>query len=101
MTKKEVLIQAKAIIERGWCQGTYAIDNDGHPVDFDSQKAVAWCIRGATCLIAPDGYHNRYGAHELIKSITITPISQWNDEPGRTKEEVLDVLTQAIALAGE
>lgn len=42
-----VLKRARAMIVRGWCQGTYACDADGVRVQPNSDMACRWCAAGA------------------------------------------------------
>jgi hypothetical protein len=43
----ELLIRARAFIERGWCQHVGARDVAGSFVSATDQRAVAWCMYGA------------------------------------------------------
>lgn len=83
----EVLRRAADIIERrGWCQNDY-------------QDGAAVCILGALRLAITgntdnhsDRVHNP--AERLAKNLGQAPWV-WNDEPGRTKEEVIAALRSA------
>lgn len=102
MTPVEVLRKAKALIEeRGWTQGEY-VSRDG-----------AHCARGA-CYVAsgshvlpmyPVGHIDdsandaQYALASAIGKELLHSVSDWNDEPGRTKKEVLAAFDKAIALA--
>lgn len=86
----EKLKAARALIERGWCQGEYAKDADGEAVGVREPRAVAWCVRGA-CYAANVSALPLYDVQR--------DLTNWNDHPGRTQAEVLNLFDEAIALA--
>jgi hypothetical protein len=78
----EVLVRARNLIDRhGWQQGDMGNANEGY------------CIEGA-CRAAGSDYGDW---SEVRAPLGIAIPFVWNDEPGRTKEEVLAVLDAAIA----
>lgn len=102
-TTVEVLKKARALLEKGWCQGHYAIGESGREVDAMSKSARCFCIDGA--LIRANGTDSEYIATAAIVRAALgkaafSPIG-WNDAPGRTQSEVLDLMDRAIALASE
>jgi hypothetical protein len=91
-----VLIDALRLIRQGWCQGT----------EYWANKGVEhYCVMGAI-MFAADVYteEERFDAEEkLRKSLgfaprifgQLSPIARWNDDPKRTKDEVMDALERA------
>ena len=94
-TIKQILIEAKAKIEQGWCQKTDAKDKFGNFVSADSYAAVCWCSEGA--IISVVGLNNQAeDTMDILRFITNCGIVKWNDAPERTKEEVLELFDKAI-----
>lgn len=80
----KVLERAKLILnEYGWCQGTYGDDS------------VGYCIMGATSEACPRGIPWS-SIVDTLQGLVTCRLSAWNDAPGRTKEEVIDLLDSAI-----
>jgi hypothetical protein len=101
-TVKEVLLATRWIIDNvEWCQKVSYITNDGLPTDDVSvaldHGVQACCLAGASNLVDTD-WDIGWPARDLIRSACGTKvISLWNDKPGRTKQEVLDLLDGIIA----
>lgn len=93
LSAKEGLIVAKKAIEKyGWTRLNFG------------NEAVGYCMRGALRRAYPiDDLATP--AYALLKEVTGVGrfgfVSTWNDELGRTKEEVLAAFEKAIALAEE
>lgn len=89
---KEKLIAARALIERGWCQGTYARNKNGYSVEFDSPQATQFCIMGAL---------NRVGLNieDYRKDLSQGSFIKFNDITG-TKDKVLAWFDRRIAEDG-
>jgi hypothetical protein len=88
---KEILIRGKQkILERGWCQHM-SIAPDGR-----------CCMIGALALAAERFDGADYPARRVLENVIgpVWSIPSFNDAPGRTKEEVLEVFDKAITLAG-
>ncbi len=85
---KLLLIRARERIEKkGWCQGAF-------------HRGSASCMMGALGYTrkrgCPSGLH--YMAGEQLRSFVGGDlVPHWNDRPGRTKAEVLEVFDKAIA----
>jgi hypothetical protein len=104
-----LLIAAREKLISGWCQGYFCedkngagIDRKGQPIDPRSNVAVSFCLVGAlqACeALQKDqkGHTPEYNAActLLAEHIKFSP-GTWNDTPGRTKEEVLAVITAVI-----
>jgi hypothetical protein len=54
----QIIDQAIAYLERGWCRGAIAVDKDGKEVDRLSGDAVKWSPMGALCRAALDRGHD-------------------------------------------
>ena len=119
---RDVYVRARELLlEKGWCQGYRALNAEGEPVfavAYNS-SAVAFCLLGAmdraNYEIAQRGSKPYMGLRclwpEVLEpvskhietlgnwSIGSSVIAQFNDTPGRTKEEVIAVLDAVIAEA--
>jgi hypothetical protein len=94
----EGLKKARALIEAGWTQDTWARDAEGEPVWPESEDAVCFCTRGAVRAATRWNGPERYAMFELLEGeIPSGMIAQWQDSPERTKEEVLDLFDTVIA----
>jgi hypothetical protein len=109
-TPADTLRAARALIaEKGWTQGSVAVDAAGKLTDAaDLDRAACFCAWGA--VIAVTRFHDneecraieRDACRLLARAIgksSIGHIIIWNDEAGRTREEVLTAFDKAIALA--
>lgn len=117
-----LLTQARAVIERGWCQGSFARDAQGQPIEATDPLAETFCIRGATRVIAPNDDDVRARAHRHLEDVIIAltdgdcrynprgsgaylymvlydSIASYNDDTSRTQAEILAVFDAAIKLA--
>lgn len=90
--------------DNGWCQGAYARDAFGMGVNLQSQQARSFCAMGA--LIA--AYNDKKMVHSdavllaeqnvynvLERRGYCGAISSFNDDNGRTKDEVLELFKEA------
>ncbi|MFE7797029.1 hypothetical protein [Nocardia sp. NPDC057440] len=86
----EVLKSAKALLVLdGWTQGSY-LNDEGR-----------MCANGALYWVEGH-YYSGSGKHliETVREITndqYIGVESWNDQPGRTVEEVLDMYDKTIA----
>lgn len=107
MKASDILFDAKQRIERGWCQGEYAMTADGLPVWAENPTAVCWCLRGA--MIAAGGNFGfppraafQSGAWDFLMQALPEPNEMcWNDNPTTTKADVIAVLDEAYTKAIE
>jgi hypothetical protein len=89
---RAVLLEAAAIVERGWCQF-----QSGH-----RRKDGARCATGAIDDAAGGDINLSVDAFEaLCRVIDGTHIATWNDAPERTKADVIAALHRAADLALE
>jgi len=122
---KDILVTAKSLLEeKGWTQGYYARDIYNDRLAPWKQEAVCFCTVGA--LIRVSGELRFQIAHgnetknlslfekqELLDAIDVqTSLARdylfkgvgavhtptWNDDPTRTKQDVLDAYDRGIAL---
>lgn len=91
MNDKEKILAAKARIQKGWTKWAFAVNLEGCAVRFDNPNAVCWCLRGAFDDKPPD----------IIYKLTRGMPGTWNDQPERTKDEVLELLDNALELLDE
>ena len=76
-----------------WCQGHYAFDKYGQPVNPESSHAVRWDLLGAIRRV----YLQDGEARTLIYDVLVAkvgPLAEWNDTPGRTQNDVLTLLKE-------
>jgi len=86
-------------IEKGWSQDASARDASGEQVPLGSDEAVSWTLCGAFALAGKDGIpmgHLPAALRALADVTGMESLNGWNDEAGRTKEEVLEALEAAI-----
>ena len=91
-------------VEKGWTQGAFARDKDGKSVLSRDPTAVSWCMAGA--VIASQGCdglteHERWQLNAVLgRNLGFTLRLMYNDTPGRTQKEVVNVLREAEYHAG-
>jgi hypothetical protein len=121
MLAQEVLRRAAQVIEGGWSSGAVARDGSGRPVALfknsgDVRKggindaAVSFSVYGAICKVVHeirepvdrlpllwDVLYRLASASDTPAGGTnhVHPVIQFNEQPGRTKEEVLALLDLA------
>src|SRR5690348_9289619 len=99
-TTKEILILARDKIVEGWAQGYYAYTAEGMRCNSANENACSWCALGALSIAMnklvgpPDIDQSNWGLYgrvrDLLDSKTNDNLAEWNDQPGRTKEEVVN-----------
>jgi hypothetical protein len=94
MTAK-VLRRAAELVEQGWTSGHSARDEQGQPCFYYDPRAVRWCMDGAVRLAAKTLGANAYSSLRALWRTLGGLHAPWNDTPGRTADEVADVLRQA------
>lgn len=88
MSDQVLLKAAELIEERGWCQFT-SEDAEGHI-----------CLRQAINIAAMPGFYACDAVFRLGRFLGTNLIAaQFNDTPGRTKEEVIAALRAAAEIA--
>lgn len=105
-TVKEALIATRNIIDQlEWCQGKLYQAKAGkdpwNSLNLNAENLVGCCLEGAISALeikSLSEYQILREARALIRgAIGTSNISQWNDAPGRTKQQVLDMLDGVIA----
>lgn len=104
-TPEGLLLRGRERIQRGWCQGSFAEDEGGNPTDPQSDKACAFCIRGA--MAYPPAFYTRelFRAHQLLESAAAEyagerqGLAYFNDRPFRTVEDILAIFDIALRRA--
>lgn len=103
MSTVEQLEKARELIEVGWCQRLPF--TTAYIVRYGQRfKCTRHCLTGALwrSFSNPEDLDKMY---RLLDAAIPIPSGKslpwWNDEPGRTKEEVLGALDRAIKLAKE
>lgn len=110
-SQQEVLLRAYELIESGWCKGRYHLTPEeqnrksqyGFVVDYNNTNVDRYCLVGAIRQAVYDvGYQGNIAL--IIERIRVASglkeqVSTWNDQPQRTKSEVLSVIDRAICLA--
>lgn len=102
-----ILTRAReALVRKGWTQGLYARDASHSQVTPDDEYAVCFCSMGAVYRYIPksDKKRTAYHIHALFACVlNIDPtelhMGEWNDDPKRTKEDVLSLYDKAISVA--
>lgn len=99
-TVVEVRRRAARLVERGWCQLSYARDRHGTPVGVNSAEAASWCLLGALDEAVPvpwtkaDVARIETAAAQIAGEIgvCVKELDYWNDRPGRTQAQVVQAL---------
>jgi hypothetical protein len=109
-----ILSEARGLLLRGWCRGALARDASGNIVPAWSDEACAWSLLGALLL----SWHRQSGesvevdvvahssdpqalaeATQALIDVTGSPsIERWNDDPQRTRVDVVETAERAAAL---
>lgn len=105
---RDALVEARAKVDNAWAQGGYAFDEAGYSTEVNSYKAYAFCMLGAIESVMEgkdiadheqeDPYNYAWmGAKKVDPTIHMRGwLDQFNDEKGRTKEDVLEAFDEAI-----
>ncbi len=102
----EVLVKAKAKLEKGWCQGTWAKDKNGKSCHPRSEYACSWCLGGSFQAIGDPNLLPEVGqAWEAVLGILKKRFQEpgthgmigWNDRTAKDQAEVVGIIDEAIA----
>ncbi len=104
---RDLLLSARDLVERGWCQGTSAASRDGRRVDPWDPLAERWSVIGALIAVWAK-WRDTAGSRSAILAFQLGNIAllgaiddvpqRWNDASGRTLDEVLSALDRAAQL---
>ena len=98
----DILMGARALIRKGWCQHNNAEDQDGDGVEVSHKFAKKFCPHGALCRVAGSAnpvtwYEGVLEAFSAFRhAIGDVDIATWNDRKDRTKAQVLEAFDKAI-----
>jgi hypothetical protein len=104
----DLLRDARARVATGWCQHASARDGDGRIVEPWDVEARSWSLLGAIVAVT-EPRRLELGQLSLAELTTALgaladliaepSLESWNDAPDRARDEVLDVLDRATAIA--
>lgn len=98
MTTKQILVKARALVKRGWTQGSCAKAKNGREVHPSRTTACCWCAFGALWKVAPNSYLLAEQVLNALPEVSAyTNIVDFNEVEGRTQEDVLAAFDKAIA----
>ena len=99
---KRILSSAADLIEdTGWTQGAFCRNARGKACRMGSKDAVSYCLIGAVSTLVDNEDDERAQsicgtAFALLKTVTgVISLDNWNDDPNRTKDDVLHALRMA------
>ena len=103
MTALEILVAARDLVAKGWCQGTLARDSCNEYVRYFSSEAAFFCTLGAVFrahyTLGSDNASERTRALSLLEEELPKgyrpAVSEWNDAKER-KQEVVALFDAAI-----
>ena len=82
------------IIEQGWTQNANARNVYGVEVDIDSDEAHQRCARSAVALSFKDDINLCINYEIKLESKIKISIISWNDNPGQTKEKIIQTMKE-------
>jgi hypothetical protein len=98
MNGQDVLHETATLIRRGWCCGADARDCFGLAVAASDPTATAWSLPGALALVSEQPGAD-LGLRDALWGISGViadwSLSDWNDAPGRSQDETLEMLDGA------
>ena len=87
------------MIRSGWCQGADGRDVSGKAVPASDPTAVAWSLPGAFAAVSDRPDFNLTALRDALWGVSgVIPddsLEAWNDAPGRTQTETLEMLNRA------
>lgn len=99
MDGHDVLRETAQLVERGWCHGADARDVSGVGVAASDPAATAWSLVGALAFISDARGADLSALRDALWGISaVIPdwsLETWNDAPGRTQAETLQMLVDA------
>ena len=90
------LNEGRKRIEKGWTRRAYARDAKSRRVFPEAPSATKWCAVGS-CYANPGSI--TYLRRALYNKFSEDSITDWNDQKGRTQDQVLKLYDSAIELA--
>jgi hypothetical protein len=102
---ERMLADAYELVLGGWCQGSSAQDEMGRAIEPSSAFARSWSVSGALERVwrrggeHPDTALDAFErAHLALAGAARDVPQKWNDAPGRTRAEALEMLAEARRL---
>lgn len=95
-----VLREARRLVKRGWCQFALARDDRRRRCGLDAPRATRFCMIGAIGRASPGAARGKAldaVTRALHRDFRCWGTGAFNDAPGRTLAEVLEVFDRAIA----
>ena len=77
-----------------WCQRASSRDPNGNTINPTDDKACSWCLFGAIYKCVPS-QEERYTIYNRLNNILPGGFVYWQDQEGRTFEEVRALLLEA------
>ena len=99
MTTNDILKAARELLtpKGAWTQWDYARDKNGMSVPSSQDEAKCFCLLGAILRVSREsGCLVGLTKVEAKLSKVVGNYIDWNDAPGRTQQEVLDLLDKVI-----
>lgn len=84
----------KTLTRENWIQGNLAVDDNGNSCRPRSDQAVKFCLLGALEREYTGALYLRM--RTALSRLLYTTITAWNDQPGRTWEEVEFVIQRML-----
>ena len=92
-------------LKKGWCQHAYARAESGCALPADDKGAVVWCVRGALFRAYEDDTISLNEHRDLVHALRepmrkrkeFFMLSEWNDDPRTTQEQVIERMLEAEA----
>jgi hypothetical protein len=95
------LEETAKLIRRGWCQGADARDSSGRAVQASDPTATSWSLPGAFAVVlglpGADIAALKDAMWKVSGVIADPSLQDWNDVPGRTQAETLQMLARAAS----
>jgi len=118
---EKILERMDELIRQGWCQDEMALDENGKPTDYSNDRAVSWCLTGANRLVLEEVLKEqdsfdavsfarmviarvikkRNPDEEALHIDTESIMCRYNDNETTKKEDILDVIAEALAYVKE
>lgn len=76
-----------------WTQHTWTRDQHGNDTQIMSPSAVCWCLSAGVMLCYPDTNDSATVRQKIMNKIGML-ITEWNDAPERTAEDILNLVTE-------
>lgn len=77
-----------------WTKGAFAKNAKGEGVIPDHPTATSWCLSGGLSHCYGDGPLSTDIYHRIVKELNVPFISNWNDEPETTFDDIRNVITK-------